>query len=160
MGNSWRDAEDGMSFGERHGCAFRGLLVSLGAVVMLLAACGGGSDVESADGDSETIVEDAQEQGFEELVVDEPFEGTAVVTSVLSPHAFNLLDTLVVSKQVLDVKADERVRVRGTVRRTTIEELEGQLGVDFTEAVHEAHDGELLVVAEEVTPVDFPDPID
>lgn len=127
---------------------------------LLLTGCGGNGDVESAEGDPETIVEEAQEQDFEELVVDEPFEGTAVVTEVISPRAFKLFDTLVVARHDLDLRADERARVRGTVRSTTIEALERELAVDLADAVGEAHDGGLLIVADEVTPVDFPEPID
>ena len=138
----------------------RRALCFLVVVVFSLESCDGGSDVESADGDPETIVEEAQEEDFEELVVDEPFEGTAVVTEVISPRAFTLFDTLVVSRQEVDVRADERVRVRGTVRDTTIEELEQQLDVDLSDAVAGAHDGGLLVVADDVRPVDFPEPLD
>ena len=125
-----------------------------------LGSCDGGSDVESADGDPETIIEEAQEEDFEELVVDDSFEGTAVVTEVISPRAFTLFDTLVVSRQEVDLRVDERVRVRGTVRDTTIEELEQQLDVDLSDAVAGAHDGGLLVVADDVRPVDFPEPLD
>lgn len=127
---------------------------------MLLAACDGAGDVESAEGDPETIVEEASEQDFQELVVDEPFEGTAVVTQVISPRAFKLFDTLVVSQQDVGLRADERARVRGTVRDATIEELEQRLGIDLSEAVADAHDGGLLIVADDVTPVDVPEPLD
>lgn len=128
--------------------------------VLSLASCEEGSDVESADGDPETIVEEAREEDFEKLVVDEPFEGTAVVTEVISPRAFTLFDTLVVSRQEVDLRRDERVRVRGTVRDTTIEELEQLLDVDLPDAVAAAHDGGLLIVADDVSPVDFPEPLD
>ena len=130
------------------------------AAALSLGSCDGGSDVESADGDPETIVEEAQEEDFEDLVVDDPFEGTAVVTEAISPRAFTLFDTLVVSRQEVDLRADERARVRGTVRDTTIEELERQLGVDLSDAVAAAHDGGLLIVADDVRPVDFPEPLD
>ncbi len=109
-------------------------------------------------GDPETIVEEAQEDDFQELVVDQPFEGTAAVSEVVSPHAFKLFDTLVVSRQRLDLQVDERVRVQGMVRSTSVEELEGQLGVELADAVADAHDGGLLVVADEVRPVEFPGP--
>lgn len=130
------------------------------AVVLLLAGCDGDGDVESAEGDPDTIVEEAKEEDFEDLVVDQPFEGTAVVTEVIAPHAFKLFDTLVVSRQELDLRADERARVQGVVRDTTIDQLEQRLGIDLAEAVSEAHDGGLLIVAEEVRPVDFPEPLD
>lgn len=150
-----------MRFEERLGLERPGRLVPSFAVVLLLAAgCARDGDVESAEGDPETIVEAAQEQDFEELVVDEPFEGTAVVTEIVSPRAFRLFDTLVVSEQELDLNTDERAFVRGTVRDTTINELEQQLGIEFGDAVADAHDGGLLIVADEVRPVDFPEPLD
>jgi hypothetical protein len=105
-------------------------------------------------------VEEAEEEDFEGLVVNEPFEGTAVVTEVISPRAFELFDTLVVSRMPLDLRADERVRVRGLIRDTTIVELEEQWDVDLTDAVADAHDGGLLIVADDVTSVDFPEPLD
>lgn len=135
-------------------------LLPLVAVVMALGGCDTGNDVEGAGGDPATLVEVAEEEDFENLVVDEPFEGTAVVTEVVSPRAFTLFDTLVVAPRQLDLNVDERVRVRGTVRSATIQELESELGVDLTEAVTDAHDGELLIVADEVTPVDFPEPVE
>ena len=144
----------------RHRPSARGASCFLVVAVFTLGSCDGGSDVESADGDPGTIVEEAQEEDFEQLVVDEPFEGTAVVTEVISPRAFTLFDTLVVSRQEVDLRADERVRVRGTVRDTTIAELEQQLEVDLSDAVAGAHDGGLLVVADDVSPVDFPEPLD
>lgn len=126
----------------------------------MVAGCGGDGDVESSEGDPETIVEEAQEEDFENLIVDQPFEGTAVVTEVISPRAFKLFDTLVVSRQETDLRADERALVRGTVRSTTVDELERQLGVDLADAVGAAHDGGLLIVADEVRPVDSPEPLD
>lgn len=132
----------------------------LAAGAVLLAGCGDEGDVESAEGDPETIVEEAQEEDFEHLVVDEPFEGTAVVTEVISPRAFKLFDTLVVSAEEVDVRVDERALVRGTVRDATVGELEEQLGVELADAVDDAHDGGLLIVADEVTPVDVPEPLD
>lgn len=149
-----------MAFGLQWWLDARRRCTPLVAAALLLGGCGGDGDVESAEGDPETIVEEAQEEDFEQLVVGEPFEGTAVVSEVLSPHAFRLFDTLVVSRQRLDLRPDERVRVRGTVRDTTIVELEGQLGIGLADAVEEAHDGGLLIVAEEVAPVDFPEPVD
>ena len=124
--------------------------VALVAASFLISGCD--------QGDPDTIVEQAQEQDFQELVVDQPFEGTAVVSEVVSPHAFKLFDTLVVSRQRVDLQVDERVRVRGVVRSTGIEELEDELGVELADAVADAHDGGLLVVADEVRPVEFPGP--
>lgn len=149
-----------MRSGNDYRCGARRALWFLVVAVLSLGSCEEGSDVESADGDPETIVEEAQEDDFEELVVDEPFEGTAVVTEVISPRAFTLFDTLVVSRQEVDLRRDERVRVRGTVRDTTIAELEQRLDVDLSDAVAAAHDGGLLVVADDVSPVDFPEPLD
>ncbi len=149
-----------MRFADRGRGDLRQGLVPFVTVALLLVGCDGGGDVESAEGDPETIVEEAQEQDFEELVVDEPFEGTAVVTEVISPRAFKLFDTLVVSRQELGVRADERAVVRGTVRDVTVNELEEQLGIDLGDSVAEAHDGGLLIVADEVSPVDFPEPLD
>ncbi|HEV2070061.1 MAG TPA: hypothetical protein VGR26_09735 [Acidimicrobiales bacterium] len=125
---------------------------ALALVVASLLIGGCGQD------DPETVVEEAQEEDFQELVVDQPFEGTAVVSEVVSPHAFKLFDTLVVSRQRLEVEVDERVRVRGMVRSASVEELEDQLGVELADAVADAHDGGLLVVADEVRPVEFPGP--
>lgn len=71
-----------------------------------------------------------------------------------------LFDTLVVSRVPLDLRADERVRVRGLIRDTTVVELEEQWDVDLADAVADAHDGGLLIVADDVTPVDFPEPLD
>lgn len=132
----------------------RGVMALRGgfAGLALVAVVGCSSD------DPETIVGAAQEDGFEELIVGEPFEGTAMVTEVLSPHAFRLLDTLVVSADELDVTEDERVDVQGTVRDATIDELEEELGVDLGDEVADAHDGGLLVVAESILPVEFPGP--
>ena len=138
----------------------RGRLIGCVASVMLLAACDGAGDVESAEGDPETIVEEASEQDFAALVVDEPFEGTAVVTEVISPRAFKLFDTLVISQHDVDLAVDERAEVRGTVRDATIEELEQRLGIDLSEAVADAHDGGLLIVADETRRVDLPEPLD
>ncbi|CAN5840466.1 hypothetical protein BH24ACT2_BH24ACT2_08090 [soil metagenome] len=76
------------------------------------------------------------------------------------PRAFELFDTLVVSRMPLDLRADERVRVRGLIRDTTVVELEEQWDVDLADAVADAHDGGLLIVADDVTPVDFPEPLD
>jgi hypothetical protein len=149
-----------LRFKERLGLERPGRLVPFAVVLLLAAGCARDGDVESAEGDPETIVEAAQEQDFEELVVDEPFEGTAVVTEIVSPRAFRLFDTLVVSEQELDLNTDERAVVRGTVRDTTINELEQQLGIEFGDAVADAHDGGLLIVADEVRPVDFPEPLD
>lgn len=129
-------------------------------VAVMMSSCEGGGEVESAEGDAETIVEEAEEEDFEGLVVNEPFEGTAVVTEVISPRAFELFDTLVVSRVPLDLRADERVRVRGLIRDTTVVELEEQWDVDLADAVADAHDGGLLIVADDVTPVDFPEPLD
>lgn len=148
-----------MGSGKRRRWATHSLL-ALAAVVVALAGCDTGSDVEGADGDPATIVEAAEEEDFENLVIDEPFEGTAVVTEVVSARAFTLFDTLVVAPRPLDLKVDERVLVRGTVRSTTIEELESELGVDLAEAAADAHDGDLLIVADEVTQVDFPEPVE
>lgn len=135
-------------------------LLAMVAVVMALGGCDTGNDVENADGDPATIVGAAEEEDFANLVVGDHFEGTAVVTEVVSPHAFTLFDTLVVSPPQLDLAVDERVQVRGTIRSTTIEELESELGVDLAQAVADAHDGELLIVADEVTKVDFPEPVE
>jgi hypothetical protein len=149
-----------LRFEERLGLERPGRLVPFAVVLLLAAGCARDGDVESAEGDPETIVEAAQGQDFEELVIDEPFEGTAVVTEIVSPRAFRLFDTLVVSEQELDLNTDERAVVRGTVRDTTINELEQQLGIEFGDAVADAHDGGLLIVADEVRPVDFPEPLD
>ncbi len=148
-----------MGFGDVRG-AVRATVTTLVAASLVLTGCGGEDDVESAEGDPATIVEEAREQGFEDRVANQPFEGTAVVTEVISPRAFKLFDTLVVSRREVDLRADERARVRGTVRSTTIQALERELGVDFADAVGQAHDGGLLIVADEVTPVDFPEPND
>lgn len=126
------------------------------ALALAVAGCGDGGDVESAEGDPETIVEQATEEDFEEMVVGQPFEGTAVVTEVISPRAFRLFDTLVVSRLELDLREDERVRVRGTVRDTSIAMLETELGIALGPAVADAHGGGLLIVADEVEPVEFP----
>lgn len=128
----------------------RGWALALVVASLLISGCG--------QDDPETIVEEAQEEDFRELVVDQPFEGTAVVSEVVSPHAFKLFDTLVVSREPVELEVDERVRVRGVVRSTSIEELENRLGVELADAVADAHDGGLLVVADEVSAVEFPVP--
>jgi hypothetical protein len=134
--------------------------VALVTAALVIGGCDDGADVESAEGDPRTVVELAEEQDFEDLVAGQPFEGTAVVTEVLSPHGFTLFDTLVVTRDDAELRVDERVRVRGTVRRATIAEVEAELGIDLSEAVAAAHDGGLLIVADEVRRVEFPDPLD
>ena len=104
----------------------------------LLAAC-------SAGDDPETIVEEAQEDDFAALVVDEPFEGTAPVDEVLSPNAFRLLDTLVVSGEPFDVVEGQRVVVIGTVR-DDLDAVADELGIDLDEVPDE----DLFVVADTV----------
>jgi hypothetical protein len=134
--------------------------VALLTAALVIGGCDDGPDVESAEGDPRTVVEVAKEQDFEDLLAGQPFEGTAVVTEVLSPHGFTLFDTLVVTRADAELEVDERVRVRGTVRRATIAELEAELGIDLPGAVAAAHDGGLLIVADEVRRVEFPDPVD
>lgn len=111
------------------------LALGLGA---LLPSCAGGDDPE-------TIVEEAQEEGFEELLVDEPFEGTAIVEDVLSPNAFRLLDTLVVTAEPVELVEGELVEVVGVVR-DDLDAVAEELATDLDEA-SDAHDGGLFVVA-------------
>lgn len=111
------------------------------AIGALLPSCAGGDDAE-------TIVEEAEEEGFEELLIDEPFEGTATVEDVLSPNAFLLLDTLVVSAEPVEVVEGELVEVSGIVR-DDLDAVAEDFAVDLDEA-RDAHDGGLFVVAASV----------
>lgn len=99
--------------------------------------------------DPESIVEEAVEQDQPQIVLGERFEGTAPVGEVLSPHAFRLLDTLVVTPTEPRVAEGVRFVVRGTVRRWDPPAIEKELGLDFDDAVEDADD-ELVVVADHV----------
>lgn len=108
------------------------------ALAALLPSCAAGDDPE-------TIVEEAEEEGFEELLIDEPFEGTAIVEDVISPNAFRLRDTLVVSAEPVEVVEGELIEVTGIVR-DDLDAVAEELATDLDEA-RDAHDGGLFVVA-------------
>lgn len=125
--------------------------MGLVAVALLGNAC--------ADDDSETILEEAAEEE-PGIVLGKRFEGTAPVDEVLGPHAFRLLDTLVVSAEPVDVDEGDRIVVRGVVRRWEVEAIEQDLAVNFSETL-DLLDDELVVVADhleeapEVEPAPF-----
>ncbi len=119
------------------------------AIASLTAGCGG-------DDEPETVI-GALEGGEEvaELVTGEPFEATAVVDDVVSPQAFYLLDTLVVSADASGVVEDERVVVTGEITEADPEVVEDLLGVPLDDEARAALDDvELVVVASRIEETD------
>lgn len=115
-----------------------------GALLVFLAV-----PLGCAGDDAETVVEEADERDRPELVLGRPFEGTALVDDVLTPRAFRLLDTLVVSAEPVEVVEGERAVVTGRVRRWDVAAVENELGVDLDASLHDV-DEDLVVLAEHV----------
>lgn len=79
------------------------------------------------------------------------------VSDLLSTVAFQLVGSgwtvVVLDADQAAVEPGEYVQVQGTVRQLDIAELEEEFGNDLDDAVYEAYEGDLVLVAENVSPV-------
>lgn len=80
------------------------------------------------------------------------------VSGLLSTVSFQLAGAgwtvVVLDAQQAAVEAGDYVQVQGTVRQLDVAELEEEFGTDLDDAVYEPYVGDLVLVAESVTPVE------
>lgn len=85
------------------------------------------------------------------------------VSDVLSPVAFRLAgagwDVVVLDAEQAAVNPGEYLQVQGTVRQFDIAELEEELGTDLDDEAYSVYEGDLVLVAQDVTPAEVVAPM-
>lgn len=119
---------------------------------LVLPACLGFLVLGCTDDGEDTIVEQAEEAGTEELIVGDIVTITGEVQTVVSPTSFTMGggDTLVYSADALAVDPGDEVSATGVVVEFLIADVETRLDFDFDDDLYIDYENELALEATDV----------